>query len=109
MNMKKQSSKVVQAADRKKKKKCRDYLDPDNFIISSKSRLKTVFDMICLLVVTYSIFYSLLFVSFDPVLTPEIVKINLFVTIVFGCDFICSKLFFIFWLINLIFIYLDFF
>jgi len=66
MNLKNKSSKDVQVNDRKKKKKCREYLDPDNFIISSKSRLKTIFDMICLLVVTYSIFYSLLFVSFDP-------------------------------------------
>lgn len=91
MNMKKQPSKDMQVADRKKKKKCRDYLDPDNFIISSKSRLKTIFDMICLVVVTYSIFYSLLHVSFEPEVNPTIELINWFVTCVFAIDFICSK------------------
>ena len=71
--------------------KFRDYFKADNFIISAQSRWKTSFDIIMLFTVTYSIFYSLLFVSFEPEISEEVEIINHFITSIFILDFIFSK------------------
>ena len=48
-------------------------------------------DFFMLVVVAYSIFYTLLAVSFSPTQTDEIVLINWIVTICFGIDLFLSK------------------
>ena len=50
-------------------------------------------DFFMLVVVAYSIFYTLLAVSFSPTQTDEIVLINWIVTICFGIDLFLSKYF----------------
>ena len=90
------------------KTKCRDIFKASNFIISMNSSWKTVFDTFVLLVVAYSIFTSLFYVAFDPVIPPLMAKFDDIALYVFIIDFALSKLphfkFFPF-----IFIFLDFF
>lgn len=82
-------------SSQKKLRSCRDYVNPDNFIISHRSRWKMTWDFFMLVVVAYSIFYTLLAVSFAPTLTEEINIINLVVTICFAIDLFLSKLIFL--------------
>lgn len=49
-------------------------------------------DFFMLIVVAYSIFYTMLAVAFAPGQTDEIVMINWIVTVCFGIDLFLSKL-----------------
>ena len=48
-----------------KKVSLRDYLRPENFIISLESQWKTIFDTSILLVIGYSCFTTVLYISFE--------------------------------------------
>lgn len=90
-SMKQSGSGADMSAGQRRLRSCRDYINPDNFIISHRSRWKMTWDFFMLVVVAYSIFYTLLAVSFSPTQTDEIVLINWIVTICFGIDLFLSK------------------
>ena len=70
-----------------KSRKCRDYLKAENFIISMNSPWKTVFDTSILLVIGYSVFTSVFFVSFNVQRSRLFRIIDSGVTTVFFIDF----------------------
>lgn len=72
-------------------KKLKDFLIADNFIISANSGWKAIFDTIVLFVVAYSIFSTLLVVSFDPEVNDTYKMIDNIVFLTFTADFILSK------------------
>ena len=73
-------------------KKIKDFLNADNFIISANSGWKAIFDTIVLFVVAYSIFSTLLVVSFDPEVNQTYKMIDNVVLVIFILDFVLSKL-----------------
>ena len=66
-------------------------MNADNFIISANSGWKAIFDTIVLFVVAYSIFSTLLVVSFDPEVNETYKIIDNLVLITFTTDFVLSK------------------
>jgi len=78
-------------APMKRKRKCKDLIKPDNFIIGMNSGWKAIFDTFVLFVVAYSIFTTSLYVSFDPEIPDTFAFIDEIVFYVFSLDFILSK------------------
>ena len=75
----------------RKKKTLMDYLKLDNFIIGMNNTWKTFFDTFVLFVVAYSIFTTLLYVSFEVDPDQPWERIDQFVFYVFTADFVLSK------------------
>jgi hypothetical protein len=80
-----------QQSVKRKKTKLKDYLKLEMYIIDTNSKWKAIFDTFVLFVVAYSIFTTLLYVSFDPAIPESVQKIDLFVFYVFSTDFVLSK------------------
>lgn len=75
-----------------KRRRLKDILNPDNFIIPMSSGWKAIFDTFVLFVVAYSIISTLLFVCFNPVIEPDdpIKYVDNFVLVVFAIDFVLN-------------------
>lgn len=71
-----------------KKVSLRDCLKAENFIISMNSQWKAVFDTSILLVIGYSCFTTVLYISFDITTGPFLSFIDNVVTACFALDFI---------------------
>ena len=82
---------VKEKAAPKRRRKCKDLIKPDNFIIPMNSGWKAIFDTFVLFVVAYSIFTTSLYVSFDPVIPETFQIIDEIVFYVFSLDFTLSK------------------
>jgi hypothetical protein len=80
-----------EVASSQREKELLDFLRVDNLIISMNSSWKAFFDTFVLFVVAYSIFTTLLYVSFDPQIPPTFQKIDNFAFYVFSADFLLSK------------------
>ena len=63
-------------------------MKPENFIISMNSKWKTIFDTSILIVIGYSIFTTVLYISFEIKESEIISIINTMVMISFACDFV---------------------
>lgn len=74
-------------------KKWQDYIKAEMFIISIDSSWKTIFDTFTLIIVTYSIFTTLYYVSFSPPTRSYTMYILDEVALyVFVCDFVFNFL-----------------
>ena len=73
------------------RRRCKDYLKAEKYVIPMNSGLKAIFDSFVLIVVTYSIFTNLLYVSFSPEKYEIIETIDNIAFGVFITDFVLSK------------------
>jgi hypothetical protein len=75
------------AQTKDKKVSLRDYLRPENFIIGLDSQWKTIFDTSILLVIGYSCFTTVLYISFEIQTGPFLTFIDHIVLTGFALDF----------------------
>ena len=71
---------------------CKDYFRPERLIIDLDAGWKAIFDTSILLVIGYSCFTTVFYVSFDSKISPTMKFIDNCVTLAFAMDFIFNFL-----------------